>query len=213
MKKKSVVKKNVIKRVTKNSKKNLTKSSKKKDFQFEVIPVVISALIVVAFFTQIFFSPLELSKKLISVERTNDGFIDRETKEDVKISIIDFPSSDQGTFSGWINEKYFKEPIDNKVVLFASVRVPGVALTYYPNEKQLVGGTPEMTARNVLLFDGKKHQIAYTFKKGGKQSLFYDGKLMEKSNFQFYNKDQLTGMFIGLGQPVISESVYEVDIR
>ena len=109
-------------------------------------------------------------------------------------NIRDFTSSKEGTFVGTIKANY-KEPIDNAVVLFASATMPGISIVYEPETKKLIAGSPEMTAENIALFDGKKHQIAYAFKKGNEQQLYYDGLQVAQSKFE-WQPDHLTGMAI-----------------
>src|SRR3989344_1080577 len=73
----------------------------------------------------------------------------------------DFPSIEEGTLAGTLKEVYFKEQIDSVVVLFASAKIPGLSLLYYPEKKMLVGGSPALVASEVSLFDGQKHSVLY----------------------------------------------------
>src|SRR3989344_1242645 len=73
----------------------------------------------------------------------------------------DFPSTEEGTLAGTLKEVYFKEQIDPVVVLFASAKIPGLSLLYYPEKKMLVGGSPALVASEVSLFDGQKHSVLY----------------------------------------------------
>lgn len=107
----------------------------------------------------------------------------------------DFGSSKEGTFVGNIKENYFKEPIDDVVTLFSSASMPGLSIIYEPESKKLIAGSPQMIAENIALFDGKKHQIAYTFKKEGGQQLYYDGLQVAQSKFE-WKSDHLTGMVV-----------------
>ena len=124
---------------------------------------------------------------------------------------VDFMSVDGGTFNGWAGATYYKEPIDDPVVLFVSAKVPGMSLLYYPHKKLLVGGTPQMIAEDIDLFQGEKHQITYSFDKGEKQRLFYDGKIVAESEFKLY-ENSLTGMATGVAELYVSKSLDEVEI-
>ena len=125
----------------------------------------------------------------------------------------DFPSVEQGTFRGQLQKNYFKEPIDDIVVLFSSAKLPGMSLIYYPQEKRLAGGTPVMVAENVVLFDGVAHDIAYSFKKDGKQFLVYDGQLVGISDYQGYIPSVLNGMVIGTPITTISPSMEKIEVE
>lgn len=124
--------------------------------------------------------------------------------------IQDFASIEQGTFTGNLKPNYFKEPIDQVIVLFASAKIPGLMLIYYPQGKQLIGGTPQMAVNGINLFDGVEHQIIYSFEKGGQQVIVYDGKPVVSSPFLLY-KDLMTGMVAGIPEAVIWKGFWGVD--
>jgi hypothetical protein len=126
------------------------------------------------------------------------------------LQLPDFPNSKEGTFAGTLQKEYFKQPIDQIVILFASARVPGLALLYYPYEKKLVAGSPQMVAENIIFFDGTHHRVAYAFKEGEDQYLIYDDKIVARSPFNPPDNNQITGMVIGAGELVVSESFTEV---
>ena len=48
----------------------------------------------------------------------------------VESQIGDFPSDEQGTFAGRLKETYYKEQLDDVVVLFVSEKIPGLAMIY-----------------------------------------------------------------------------------
>ncbi|MFC1691065.1 hypothetical protein ACFL0W_02680 [Nanoarchaeota archaeon] len=119
---------------------------------------------------------------------------------------IDFPSdADGGTLAGWAGEAYFKEVIDNPVILFASANIPGLTMIYYPYEERLVAGTPQMVVEGIKLFKGEKHKLAYSFDKNGKQRIFLDDKLMAESDFKV-QENELVGMITGAPELIISDA-------
>ena len=123
----------------------------------------------------------------------------------------DFSSKMEGTLSGWTDEKYYKEPIDETIVLFSSEKIPGLTLIYYHYENKIIGGTPQMTADNIIFFDGNPHTVKYSFKKNGKQQLYYDNNLVAESDFIFHS-NYLTGNIIGVNEFEISDSFESVVI-
>ncbi len=123
---------------------------------------------------------------------------------------VDFPNTKGGTLSGWAGSKYYKEPIDDVIILFASANVPGLTLLYYPNENKLVAGTPQLTVEEIKLFQGERHNLVYSFDLGKSQRIYYDGILKAESDFQLYSSE-LTGMVTGAPTAIVSES-FEVEI-
>ena len=125
----------------------------------------------------------------------------------------DFPSTEEGTFSAWVREQYYKEQLDPMVVFFVSEKISGLSLVYYPEEQKLVAGTPPLIADGVRFFDGQAHHLAYSFQKDGEQRLYYDGKLVGVSSFVPKEKNSLTGLVTGTASNFVSEALYEVEIR
>jgi len=122
----------------------------------------------------------------------------------------DFPNSQEGTFSGWTQETYYQESLDETIVFFASATIPNLAIIYYPQEKKLTAGLPQMTAENLVFFDGQQHHLVYTFKQNGQQTLFYDGQEVASSAFQ--SSAQITGLVTGTLEPKVSEALINVEI-
>ena len=125
---------------------------------------------------------------------------------------IDFPSTEAGTFSGILNENYFKEPIDPIVLLFASKKLPGFTIIYYPKEHKLVTGSPPMAAENVSLFNGAKKQLVYTFKRDGEQVLFINGLKIVSSPFKLNKGSLSTGMVTGNSELFVSDEFESVNV-
>ena len=123
----------------------------------------------------------------------------------------DFSSKMEGTLSGWTDEKYYKEPIDETIVLFSSEKIPGLSVVYYPAENKLVAGSPPIIVNNIHLFNGYKHHIGYAFKEN-KQGLFYDGKLIAAADFMPRLQNGFTGMVTGSYSNEVSPSIIlEID--
>ena len=128
------------------------------------------------------------------------------------VQMMDFPNDQQGIFIGILQSEYFKQPVDQIVVLFASSRIPGLTIIYYPYEKRLVAGTPAMNAENIAFFDGTSHELKYAFQKDGNQQLWYDGKLVAESRF-IPVRSTLTGAVIGVPEVLVSEGFKDVAIE
>lgn len=126
---------------------------------------------------------------------------------------LDFPSTEEGTFSAWVQERYFKEPMDLLIVFFSSEKIPGLSFVYYPEEQKLVAGMPPLVVEQVRFFDGQAHHLAYSFQKGGEQRLYYDGQLVAASSFVPKEKSFLTGMVVGTASHVVSEALYDLKIE
>ena len=123
----------------------------------------------------------------------------------------DFPSIEEGTLAGTLKEVYFKEQIDSVVVLFASAKIPGLSLLYYPEKKMLVGGSPALVASEVSLFDGQKHSVMYSFKRDGQQVILYDGQLVASGEFKLPEGNALTGLVTGVPENKVSEGFEKVE--
>ena len=126
--------------------------------------------------------------------------------------IGDFSSAEAGTLSGTLQEHYFKEQIDPVVVLFASARIPGLSILYYPEKKIMVGGSPALVATDISLFDGHKHVLMYSFKREGEQALVYDGAMVAWGKFKVAD-NSITGLVTGTAENSISEGFEKVEVR
>lgn len=125
---------------------------------------------------------------------------------------LDFPSTVEGTFSAWVQERYFKDSVDPLIVFFSSEKIPGLSFVYYPEEQRLVAGMPPLVVEQVRFFDGQAHHLAYSFQRGGEQRLYYDGQLVGISSFVPKEKSFLTGMVVGTANNVVSEMLYDLKI-
>lgn len=167
--------------------------------------IIIASLISVIF-VLIIFTAVQMTGGNITLSKDFEENIEQLTPKD-----IDFPHAKGGTIEGWTSNNYYKDPIDEVIVFFASVTVPGLTIIYYPHEEKIIAGTPQMVAEGIKLFKGEKHRLAYTFKNGGKQSIKYDNKIIAESDFQLFG-GELTGMVTGSPEAVISPSFEEVKI-
>ncbi|MEK6969916.1 MAG: hypothetical protein AABW48_05810 [Nanoarchaeota archaeon] len=178
----------------------------KKEINFKHIAVITVLIIIISALTLVSF-------QMIKPELLNPEKIPVDLNENLGQLTpqgIDFPHTKGGTLSGWAGSKYYKEPIDEVVILFASVTVPGLTILYYPQENKLVAGTPQMTATGIELFQGERHNLVYSFDLGKTQKIYYDGELKAESDFQLYGSE-LTGMVTGAPTAIVSES-FEVEI-
>ncbi len=68
-------------------------------------------------------------------------------------------------------------------MLFNSKKIQGLAIYYLNTLRLIEGGMPTMTTPQLDLLDGVFHEIAYTFKKGDEQRIYFDGKRISKSKY------------------------------
>jgi len=175
------------------------KRSQSRKIPFSLIIIISLLLIASVFLLTIFQIPTEQSKK--SELQSPAPVPPNSPSESTTIQMQDFPSTEQGTFTGQLKPNYYKEKPDQIIILFVSSRLPGLALIYYPYEKKLVGGTPQMIADNIILFDGVSHKLGYSFQQKGQQLLMYDDKVIAQSEFRLNDRNDLTGMFTQVPEP------------
>jgi hypothetical protein len=127
---------------------------------------------------------------------------DGEQAEERAITDKDFPSTEEGKLVGYVKQQASS---NEKVILFKSVKIPGLSLIYNPPREQLIGGSPKMVAGNIRLLDGNLHQITYSFKKNNKQQIIYDGRLVAQSDFKIYGRNYFTALITGPPQGIMSD--------
>jgi hypothetical protein len=191
------------------TKKKRTNTKKLKyDFSKGLHFVLVSTVIIVMV---ILFGFLFSKNSLLEdeVENTRQKLKMAETNSVVQIQ--DFPSDKEGTFRGVLQKEYYKDSLDKIVILFASAKVPGLTILYYPDQNRIVAGSPQMSADNIVLFDGKHHELAYSFKENGDQTLYYDGNLVATSKFNPL-KNSLTGLVTGTSESFVFDGFDEFKI-
>ena len=164
-----------------------------------IVILILAALIVAGYAS---------AKFVYSLTEENTKTTDLKVSDKNKLIKVnkDFSSKMEGTLSGWTDEKYYKEPIDETIVLFSSEKIPGLSVVYYPTENRLVAGSPPIIVNNIHLFNGYKHHIGYAFK-DDKQGLFYDGKLIAAADFLPRLQNGFTGMVTGSYSSEVSPSI------
>ena len=122
----------------------------------------------------------------------------------------DLPNRDVGTvvvdLKATEEELNLGETVPTRVQLFRSRLVEGLSIDYIYGEKRIVSGMPQLSSPEVSLFDGNDHHIAYSFKRGEKQQLYFDGKLVAESAFEPGAKT-LTGFLVSVPENEISENM------
>lgn len=112
----------------------------------------------------------------------------------------DLPNEKEGTIVWWTKPamSVFKEFKNTKryLVMFVSDNVPGLMIAYNFKENNLNGGTPVMHTPKVVLFDNQPHQIGYTFKQGGLQSIYFDGTKLAESSFELNSLASVSGFMV-----------------
>ena len=174
--------------------------------QFHLRPQLKIVLLLIALCSVLFFVFIFLNSQ------EQNLVVGINPKEPLTPANIDFTNTDSGTFTGWSGQQYFQEPIDSVVILFASAKIPSLTLIYYPQEKKIIGGTSQMVAEDIALFEGNFHQITYTFDREGEQRLYYDARLVASSEFQPSFGSQIQGMIAGASEAFISPAWEKVEI-
>jgi hypothetical protein len=178
--------------------------------------ITLTTFLVTILFVLGFLSGWNILIQNYEKQLTVSAVLDTPSQEQLTNKEIDFPNTEAGTFAGFAGEKYFREPIEEVVVLFASAKIPGIAIIYYPEEKKIIAGSPQMTIENIKLFNGVRHQIAYSFKKGDKQRFYYDGNLKAEMDFKLpvgdkIAEDKTTGMStLKKNKPILSTGLEEI---
>jgi len=110
----------------------------------------------------------------------------------------DFESSDEGTIMFWTNLHILRESVGNAdyIILFSSERIKGLKIIYDVMDFRLKGGIPLIGSYKEINFDGNRHHIAYTFRKNGKQALYFDGNIVAEGNFVYKGGNEMTGFAV-----------------
>ncbi len=112
----------------------------------------------------------------------------------------DLPNEEEGSIIWWTKPEMsiFKEFKGMKkfLVMYVSKRLNGLVIAYDFDDENLVGGTPLMHTPKINFFDGKPHQIAYTFKKGGLQAIYFDGTKLAETAYRELVLDSVSGFAV-----------------
>ena len=150
---------------------------------------------------------------LTNLELKSDDSVTGRVIKINKDNTIKVPDSDQtlpnvneGTISLWTKPpvQIFDEFTDEKeyLVFFSAMNLPGLRIVYNLKEKHFESGSPLLESPPIDIFDGKNHQLVYSFKKGKNQILFLDGNKVAESEFKPLEISKVTGFVIA---PMISE--------
>jgi hypothetical protein len=116
--------------------------------------------------------------------------------------MADLPSTDQGTvivkFAAQVSDVLIGGLAPDRVMLFRSSAIKDLSMAYLYDSKSLVAGMPPLKSDAVELLDGKEHEIAYTFKEGEMQMLFFDGRKLAESMYHAHSDNPITGFVTGL---------------
>jgi hypothetical protein len=122
----------------------------------------------------------------------------------------DLPNKDVGTvvvdLKASEDELTLGGTIPTRVQLFRSKIVEGLSIEYIYGEKRIVSGMPRLSSSAVSLFDGNLHHIAYSFKRGEKQQLYFDGNLVAESVFEPTEKTP-TGFVVKVPENEVSKDM------
>jgi hypothetical protein len=122
------------------------------------------------------------------------------------------PNKDEGTLVLWTKPpvEIFDQFSDDReyLIFFSATNVPGLRIVYNLKESRFEAGTPILKSPVIDIFDGKNHQLVYTFKKGVEQAMFLDGQKVDSSEFK--PSEVLTG---ATGFMVATSAITEKDIK
>jgi len=121
------------------------------------------------------------------------------------------PSTEEGTLVVVTNPpvKLFDQFSDTRdyIIFFSATNLPGVRVAYDIKKKMFQVGTPLMSSQEINIFDEKPHQLAYSFKKEGKQALFIDGVKVNESDFEPMTIMSATGFAVAVS------AMSEIDMK
>ncbi|MFC1741836.1 hypothetical protein ACFL3V_04845 [Nanoarchaeota archaeon] len=121
------------------------------------------------------------------------------------------PNTDQGTIVIWTKPpvEIFSQFSDARdyIIFYSATNIPGLRVVYNIKEKHFEAGAPLMSSPEVDIFDQKNHQIVYTFKKDGQQSIFLDGVKAATSDFKPIDSSKIVGFSF------LEETADKVDIE
>lgn len=139
--------------------------------------------------------------KFASILGENKPEKEEELDLAVKLNLEgDFPNPEEGT--AVFNIRLFMDNIIlkskrvPKYVIFAeSETIPRLIFRYNLHNSVFEGGLPLIRSEEVVFLDGNIHEVAYTFKRGGKQKIFFDGKEVASGDFDA-SKIGITGFAV-----------------
>lgn len=83
-----------------------------------------------------------------------------------------------------------------KVQLFRSRVLQGLGVYYLYAEKMIEAGMPKIKTTPVNVLDGEMHKIIYTFKKGSKQAIYFDGNKLAEGDYKPETTIIITGLVV-----------------
>lgn len=117
----------------------------------------------------------------------------------------DFTNKEEGTVVMFITINDLDLPKGIKYfTFFKSKLLQGISIKYAVEELKLKAGAPLMNSEELNIIG--KHMIAYTYKKGDKQALYFDGEKVASSSFNVGLVFPLTGFVVLEGTEFIKPS-------
>jgi len=174
---------------------------KKGSFRASLIFLLAACLIIFA--TAAFVAEMESEDKITA----NSIRINNHNTIRVPDSHQPLPSTDEGTIVLWTKPpvEIFDQFSDARdyIIFFSSTNIPGLRIVYNLQTRTFEAGTPLMSSPEIDIFDGKNHQLVYTYKKGLEQAIFLDGVKVDSSGFRPMEISKVTGMAVAL--PMLDE--------
>jgi len=125
------------------------------------------------------------------------------------------PNENEGTIVLWTKPpvEIFDQFSDARdyIIFYSSTNVPGLRVVYNIKEKRFEAGSPLLESPEIDIFDGKNHQVVYTFKKDHEQAIFLDGSKVASSDFRPMRISDVTG-FATLIPTVQSADISGIEI-
>lgn len=151
-------------------------------------------ILIIIILAVVFFKLAMMASEYTPSEKTDVGLA-------IKLNLDgDFPNPKEGT--AIFNHKLLMDRIIlqfNKVpkyVIFSeSKTIPGLFIRYNLHDSVFEGGLPLIRSEEVTYLDGNPHEVVYTFKVGGEQKFFFDGKEIASSIFDS-SKIGITGFTV-----------------
>lgn len=123
---------------------------------------------------------------------------------------FDVDNADTGTLTITMAmplERVKKEGKVDKILIFESKYIDGLQLVYDVTGQFLEGGVPQLQSTKVMLFDGNKHTLAYSYDRARDgQAIFVDGEPIAMGRYLGKKTTETpTGAAVGILQPYLLE--------
>jgi len=173
---------------------------------------------------KLLLSVLFLSSFFLFAISAKEELIDTDPRIDTVIQIpqghFDIGNKEHGTITISMDPNQYQRMLDkNKdknvkyFIFFSSKVMPGLEIRYNIKEEVFEAGFPTFKTSKVNLMNGKGHMLAFTYKLGDKQAIFFDGQMIGYRPYFNSQGDLISGFTVkNLGTPHIIKATIDSNI-